>query len=92
MVEPQSDRDYRRTGILKRLPSPKEYTVDEEEISIYKKMMVGEAVTPGTIEAIREEFFRKGIFSVKVTLLGANKVLLEEIEAGAIQELMKEEK
>lgn len=48
-------------------------------------MGVGEAVNPGITEAIREEFYRKDIFTVKVTRLIANKVLLQDLKDGAMQ-------
>lgn len=47
--------------------------------------------TTGSTYLVQESFSMHGIFSIKVTPLGANKVLMEEMEEGVIAALMDED-
>ncbi|XP_058726434.1 uncharacterized protein LOC131597779 [Vicia villosa] len=60
----------------------------EEDSSRLSKAYVGEVHNPGSAYNIQTHFEVEGIFSIKVTPLGANLCLLEETEEGFIRELI----
>lgn len=66
------------------------YNVDEEKMLKFNKMYVGVVKIPGSSYSIQEWLNVNGVFSIRVTPLGANKVLLEELVEGTIQELIDE--
>lgn len=64
------------------------YEVSEEEMERLNKMYVGEVKNPGSTHIIQEWFNMQGFFSIKVTPMGANLVLMEEMEEGIIPALI----
>lgn len=66
------------------------YNASEEELSSFKKMYVGVMKDAGSTHMVQEWFSMQGFFSVKVTPMGANLVLLEEMEEGIIPALIED--
>lgn len=67
-----------------------EYFTKEEDVERFWKAHVGFVVTPDSSYNIHTHFKMECYFSIKITLLGANTFLLEEMEVGEIKDLMRE--
>lgn len=65
------------------------FSSKEEESFRFKKPYVGVVLQLGSIYDIQTHFKMEGYFSIKVTPLGANLCLLEEVEEGEIADLIK---
>lgn len=63
---------------------------DKEELSRLRKVFVGVVFNSSKSYNIQSYFEIEGYFSIKVTPLGANLCLMEEVEKGAIRDLVKE--
>lgn len=59
-------------------------------MSKFQKMYVGVVKNPSCAHLVQEWLNIQGFFSIKVTPMGANRVLLEEIEEGIIPALMSD--
>lgn len=68
------------------------YNASEEELNKFKKMYVAKVRYAGSAHMVQEWFNLQGFFSIKVTPLGANLVLLEEVEEGIIPALVSDAK
>lgn len=66
------------------------FNVPEEEMQKFNKMYVGVVNIPGSTYSVQEWLSMQGVFSVKVTPMGANKVLMEEMEEGIISALVSD--
>ncbi|XP_058747128.1 uncharacterized protein LOC131620126 [Vicia villosa] len=66
------------------------YESNEEDRTRLSKAYVGEVIFPGSSYNIQTYFEMEGMFSIKVTPLGASLCLLEEVEEGFIQDLIGE--
>lgn len=55
-------------------------------------MYVGYVRQPGTSYRVQDWFSMQGVFSIKITPLAANSVLLEDIEEGALEDLVRDDK
>lgn len=66
------------------------YEVSEKDMKLFSKMYVGVVRNPRSAHMVQEWFNMQGFFSIKVTLLGANLVLMEEIEEGIISALISD--
>lgn len=64
------------------------FVVSEEEMDKFNKMYVGMVKNPGSTHMVQEWMNMQGFFSVKVMPMGANKVLMEEMEEGIIPALL----
>lgn len=51
---------------------------------------MGYVKQPGTSYRIQDWFSIQGVFSIKVTPLGANSVLMEDIEEGTLEDLVND--
>lgn len=87
----------RRRGGLRRDKQKKEahkgllcYDVGDEEMNRFRKMYVGYVKQSGTSYMMQEWINMQGVFSIKITPIGANSVLMEDIEEGAIENAIKE--
>lgn len=76
---------YRKSNIVELC-----YNVSEEDMRRCNNMYVGVVKTPSSTHSVQERFSMQGFFSIKVTPLGANKVLLEEMDEGIIQDLISD--
>lgn len=56
----------------------------------YRKMYVGYVKQPSTSYRIQDWFCMQGVFSVKITPIGANSVLMEDVEEGTLEELVND--
>lgn len=52
------------------------------------KAYIGEVVHPGESYNIQRHFKMEGVFSIKVTPLGANLCLLEDLEEGFLVDML----
>lgn len=68
------------------------YEAKEVDINRLKKAFVGVVHQSGMSYNIQNSFELEGYFSIKVTPLGANLCLLEEVEDGEISNLIREGK
>lgn len=68
-----------------------DFTTNLEDRSKYSKAMVGEVKIPSSSSNILVAFHSAGIFLIKVSVMGPNLCLLEELEEGAMEEIMREE-
>ncbi|XP_058733620.1 uncharacterized protein LOC131605259 [Vicia villosa] len=66
------------------------YNSKEEDRTRYSKAYVSVLRCPGSACGIQESIEIAGFFVIKVTPMGANKCLLEEIEDGVMAEFLKE--
>lgn len=66
------------------------FNVDDKVVEQLNKAFVGVVSKSGTTYGTQDEFTRRGILEVKVTPMGANLVLLEEMEEGALSKLLSE--
>ncbi|XP_058749527.1 uncharacterized protein LOC131622508 [Vicia villosa] len=66
------------------------YNSTEENLERFKRAFVGVIVNPGMSYNIQTSFEVEGYFSIKVTPLGANLCLLEDIDDGAVRDLIEE--
>ncbi|XP_058750416.1 uncharacterized protein LOC131623425 [Vicia villosa] len=65
------------------------YTFAEGDKVRISKAYVGVATFPGSTRIIQTHFEMEGYFDVKVTPMGGNLCLLEEVDEGAIQDLIE---
>lgn len=68
------------------------YNNSDEEMELFKKMYVVVVKDVGSTYMVQEWLHMQGVFSIKVTPLGATLVLLEESEEGMIQALLEDAK
>lgn len=66
------------------------FNVDNKIVEYYNNTYVGVVAKSGATYATKAEFVRRGILEVKVTPMGTNLVLLEELEEGALTKLLAE--
>lgn len=66
------------------------FNPSSENLARFKKAFVGVIMNPGMLYNIQTCFKVEGYFSIKVTPSGANLCLLEDVEEGAISDLIKE--
>ncbi|XP_058748519.1 uncharacterized protein LOC131621485 [Vicia villosa] len=66
------------------------FNTSAENLERFKRAFVGVIVNPGMSYNIQTSFEMEGYFSIKVTPLGANLCLLEDIEDGAVRDLIEE--
>lgn len=64
------------------------YEVHEEDMNKLFKMYVGVVKRSGCTNTVQEWLSMQGFFLIKITPLGANKVLMEEVEEGIFPVLM----
>lgn len=65
------------------------YNVNEEDMRRFRNMYVGYVEQQGTFYRVQDWFSMQGVFSIKSsTPLGASFVLLEDVEEGALEELV----
>lgn len=66
------------------------FTSEEGEKTRLSKAFVGEVLNPGSSYNVQTQSEVEGIFSIKVTPMGANLCLLEDVEDDFISELISE--
>ncbi|XP_058783228.1 uncharacterized protein LOC131657894 [Vicia villosa] len=63
-----------------------------EDVSQYKKAFTGRIKESGKMEDIKKLFLEEGIFSIRVTVLGPNLYLLEDLIEGEVELFVEERK
>lgn len=64
------------------------YNASNDELARFNRMYVAEVKNAGGTHMVQEWFSGQGVFSIKVTPMGANLVLLEEMDDGYIQAIL----
>lgn len=81
-----SSTNYQRKAKLAELY----FEVPEDEMNKFRKMYIGVVRQPGTAHMVQERLSMQGFFLIKITPLGANKVLMDEMEEGIIPALISD--
>ncbi|CAK8570608.1 unnamed protein product [Lathyrus sativus] len=85
-MELNGGRSKKQKPLFARL----ELNIEEENLVIFKKLYVMVLENVGMSYDVQESFHTEGYFTIKVTPLGANLCLLEEMEEGELKIIMDE--
>lgn len=81
LKEPKSEVFYDKTL---------SFSPNEDDIYLYNKSFTGKIMNPGLEIDLKKIFMEDGVFSIRVTMLGLNLCLLEELVGGEVESFIEE--
>ncbi|XP_058734175.1 uncharacterized protein LOC131605900 [Vicia villosa] len=90
-----ADATLRRSGVLReetQVPRSLSYQPNNEELTQYSKAFTGRIREPEKMNDIKKIFHEEGIFNIRVTSLGPNFCLMEDLVGGDVETFIEERK